>query len=95
MKYKVGDKLIYKEYSDDYKECTVVKLLENTNRYRINYTPSWSSNPIETLVIEQKLFVNLNDAIDSEIRDIKKQIELLQSKLAVLNQKKRATTVSQ
>lgn len=93
MKYKVGDKLYYNNCSGEYIECTVVGLLEKTNRYRIQYVSSWDNHTNEMLLPEYKLFSSINDGIDSEIHDVKKQIEQLQSKLALLNQKKRKTPV--
>lgn len=87
MKYKVGDKLIYNWYGSMYESCTVVKVLENTNRYRVSYISNWmgKDSTQEKIMSESELFLNKEDAINSEINLINNQINLLQSKIEKLN----------
>jgi len=89
MKYKIGDKAFFKSFGYEYTPCEIIGLLEKTNRYRVRYMPSWGNKPDERMILETQLFLNISDGYDSEIEQTKKQIEQLQSRIALFNQKKR------
>jgi len=92
MKYKIGDKVFFKSYGFEFVSCEIIGLLEKTKRYRVRYMPSWGNKPDERMVPEIQLFLNLSEGYDSEIAYAKKQIEQLESKIVLFNQKKREVT---
>jgi len=89
MKYKIGDKAFFKSYDTEFVSCEITGLLEKTNRYRVRCMPPWGNKPDERMIPETQLFLNISDGYDSEIEHIKKEIEKLQSRMALFNQKKR------
>lgn len=94
MKYKAGDKLVFKDYASRYVPCVVGKVLEKTNRYRIQYTSTWSgtNRTEERLEYESNLFLNPTDGINSEIEQSMLQIGRLQTKIIELNNQKTKVT---
>ena len=92
MKYKIGDKAFFKSYDTEFVSCEITGLLEKTHRYRVRYMPPWGNKPEERMISETLLFLSLSDGYDTEIEQTKKEIERLQSRLALFNQKKREAT---
>ena len=89
MKYKVGDKVFFDRYGD-FQECEVIGLLEKTTRYRVKYIfKAYNGmNTDERMMPEGKLFLSINECIDSEISILKKQQEYIQKQIDALNSKR-------
>jgi len=89
MKYKIGDKVYYNQSNIYYKEGVILSILEKSNRYQVEINSDWNLTRKEIQMMpESKLFLSIDDCIDSEIQELKKQIDLLQNKIIILNNKK-------
>lgn len=72
MKFKEGDKVIYSGY-----EAVVLKVLTNTNRYRIKYKYNGENG---TIVDEEQIHKSLKDCYNSELAFRKSRLERLKIK---------------
>lgn len=91
MKYTVGQQLWYKDCIEKYKSCVVIKVLENSMRYRVKYNP-WGDKIEETLMDEMRLFPSVKECIDSEIVCLIGQIAKLNQRIDKLQKTKTELT---
>ena len=83
MKYTIGQQLFYKNYANSYNSCIVLKILENSMRYRVKGI-HYGNIMEEFLMDEIRLFPSIKEGIDSEIIYLMGQISNLQAKIVVL-----------
>ena len=87
MKYTIGQQLFY-AISTNIEKCTVVGLLEKTNRYRVEYTLKWINGNNYKVMAERDLFPTANECIDSQISDLMNRISILQSQIVKWQEEK-------
>ena len=88
MKYKVGDELFFKDYGTEFKKCTVIKVLENSGRYRVKYPSLLGDKEVDYLKHEKELFPNTNECIDFYISVEELKKEYIQKQIDALNSKR-------